>query len=217
MDMKMIKWDLLNAEDIEEWRYIEGYEGLYQVSSKGKIKSVERTDRNNHKVKEKIRKLNSDKYGYLMVNLWKDGTNKTSYIHRLVAQAFIPNPDNKPCIDHINTDKTDNRVENLRWVTPKENINNPISREKFVNNRYKIEEGKHKRINYKPSKQAVIKMAEKHKKPIGMYKNGLLVKTFNSAADAEKENSIYKYTSISAACNGRLKTYRGYEWKFMYN
>ena len=58
-------------------------------------------------------------------------------------------------------------------------------------------------------------MAEKHKKPIGMYKDGILIKRFESAADAERENNNYKNMSISAACNGRIKTYRGYEWKFI--
>lgn len=201
-------------EIMEEWRDIEGYEGLYQISSEGRVKSLKRIARNNHTVDSKIRKPKIDKDGYCCVSLWIDGVSKEYFIHRLVAQAFVPNPENKPCIDHINTDRTDNRVENLRWCTHKENTNNPISREKFLHNRYKVE-GERRISIYKPTKEAIAKMAEKHKKPVGMYKDGNLIKRFDSAADAEREDNNLKFMSISAACNGRLKTYRGYEWKFI--
>ena len=199
---------------MEEWRDIKGYEGLYQISSEGRVKSKQRITRNNQTIKEKIRKPKIDKDGYCCVKLWIDGISKEYFIHRLVAQAFIPNPYNKPCIDHINTDKMDNRVENLRWCTHKENANNPISREKYLRNRYKVE-GTHRISVYRPTKESIEKMAEKHKKPVAMYKNGILIKKFNSAADAEREDNNLKYMSISAACNGRLKTYRGYEWTFI--
>lgn len=201
-------------EIMEEWRDIEGYEGLYQISSDGRVKSLKRIARNNHTVNSKIRKPKIDKDGYCCVSLWIDGVSKEHFIHRLVAQAFVPNPENKPCIDHINTDRTDNRAENLRWCTHKENTNNPISREKFLQNRYRVE-GERRISIYKPTKEAVAKMAEKHKKPVGMYKDGNLIKRFDSAADAEREDNNLKFMSISAACNGRLKTYRGYEWKFI--
>lgn len=199
---------------MEEWRDIKGYEGLYQISSEGRVKSKQRITRNNQTIKEKIRKPKIDKDGYCCVSLWIDGVSKEYFIHRLVAQAFIPNPYNKPCIDHINTNKTDNRAENLKWCTHKENANNPISREKYLRNRYKVE-GTHRISVYRPTKESIEKMAEKHKKPVAMYKNGILIKKFNSAADAEREDNNLKYMSISAACNGRLKTYRGYEWKFI--
>lgn len=199
---------------MEEWKDIVGYEGLYQISSEGRVKSLKRIARNNHTVDSKIRKPKIDKDGYCCVSLWIDGVSKEHFIHRLVAQAFVPNPENKPCIDHINTDRTDNRAENLRWCTHKENTNNPISREKFLHNRYKVE-GERRISIYKPTKEAVAKMAEKHKKPVGMYKDGNLIKRFDSAADAEREDNNLKFMSISAACNGRLKTYRGYEWKFI--
>ena len=199
---------------MEEWRDIKGYEGLYQISSEGRVKSKQRITRNNQTIKEKIRKPKIDKDGYCCVSLWIDGISKEYFIHRLVAQAFIPNPYNKPCIDHINTNKTDNRAENLKWCTHKENANNPISREKYLRNRYKVE-GTHRISVYRPTKESIEKMAEKHKKPVAMYKNGILIKKFNSAADAEREDNNLKFMSISAACNGRLKTYRGYEWKFI--
>ena len=109
---------------MEIWKDIKKFEGIYQVSNLGNIKSLN----NNKTKKEKILKLNKDKKGYLYVDLYKNNKSKRFVVHRLVAEAFIPNPENKPCIDHINTIRDDNRVENLRWVTYKENCNNPLTR-----------------------------------------------------------------------------------------
>lgn len=109
----------------EIWKDIEGYEGKYQVSNLGRVKSLnyKRTG------KERVIRLNFNNGGYLLVDLWKNGKGKKYTIHRLVAQAFISNPCNKPCVDHINTIQTDNRVENLRWVSYKENSNNVLTKE----------------------------------------------------------------------------------------
>ena len=114
---------------MEIWKDIVGYDGLYQISNMGRVKSLERIARNNHKIKEKILTPNLNKGGYLRVHLRKDNYSYTPLIHRLVAQAFLPNPNNKPQIDHINTNKTDNRVCNLRWTTASENMKNPITLE----------------------------------------------------------------------------------------
>ena len=72
--------------------------------------------------------------GYRMVRLTINGQKKSYAVHRLVAEAFIPNPENKPCVDHINTIREDNRVENLRWVTKEENNNNPLTKKKYSKN-----------------------------------------------------------------------------------
>lgn len=101
----------------EIWKDIPGYEGLYQVSNLGNVKSLY----NNRLLKLCWRNTKKE---YKAVYLSKK-TKKTFFVHRLVAIAFIPNPDNKPCVDHINGDRLDNRVDNLKWVTNKEN-NNPI-------------------------------------------------------------------------------------------
>ena len=101
---------------IEEiWRPIEGYEGLYEVSSYGKVRSLDRYDSRNHFRKGKVLSLVKNKEGYLQVNLCCNGKNKMFLVHRLSAQAFIPNPDNLPQVNHKDEDKTNNSVDNLEW------------------------------------------------------------------------------------------------------
>ena len=108
---------------IEEWKPVKNFEGLYEVSNLGRIKSLYKNG------KEKILKPMKHRDGYLVVNLYKNGKRKGCKVHRLVAQAFILNIDNKPEVDHINTIRDDNRVENLKWVTKKENRNNILTKE----------------------------------------------------------------------------------------
>lgn len=98
----------------EIWRDIEGYEGLYQVSDLGRVKSL---------YTNRILKGSKDAKGYLIVKLCKNSIKSNKTIHRLVAQAFIPNPENKPQVNHIDENKTNNMVSNLNWMTSKENNN----------------------------------------------------------------------------------------------
>jgi hypothetical protein len=123
-------------QETEEWRSVEDYEGLYEVSNLGNVRSIaERTIRN-YGAPHVLQPINV--LGYLCVNLYKhvDGkrTQRMFKIHRLVAKAFISNEENKPCVDHINTIRTDNRVENLRWCTNAENNNNALTRQKHKEN-----------------------------------------------------------------------------------
>lgn len=120
---------------MEEWRDIVGYEDYYQISNKGNVRSKDRTYnatylRNNPIIFRKgvVLKPRPNKYGYLTVCLKKHSKGKTIPIHKLVATTFIENPLGKTCIDHISGNRTDNRTENLRWVTIKENQNNPITK-----------------------------------------------------------------------------------------
>lgn len=101
------------------WKDIKGYENLYQVSNTGKIKSLERygNSKSNGKflIKEKIRKTTTTTAGYEYVVLANNGKNKTVLVHRLVAETFIPNPENKKCVNHKDENKLNNCVENLEW------------------------------------------------------------------------------------------------------
>ncbi len=99
---------------VEEWRDIDGFEGLYQISSLGRVKSL----RN-----EKILSYNKKGKGYLGVNLWKNGNGYNKYVHRLVAKAFIPNHNNLPEVNHKDEIKEHNCVENLEWCNRKYNVN----------------------------------------------------------------------------------------------
>jgi hypothetical protein len=109
----------------EIWKDIEGYEGLYQVSNSGKVKAlfkiVQRTRKQVQTYPEKILKPNTCHKGYCRVSLHNTKKAKTHSVHRLVALAFIPNPEGKPQVNHINGIKSDNSISNLEWVTNAEN------------------------------------------------------------------------------------------------
>ena len=183
-----------NMEEI--WKTIENNPN-YEVSNMGNVRSVDRFVNCNGGVafrKGKMLKKYLSKRGYYVVNL----SAKQYKVHRLVAEAFIPNPDNKPQIDHINTDKTDNSVENLRWVTNKENMNNPITRQNCSKNNY-----------------CKGRMGSKHHNSIPIYqltKEGEIIKKWECAASVAKELNISPI-GIRRCCQGKAFTAGGYVWK----
>lgn len=130
----------------EVWKDVAGYENLYQVSNLGRVKSLGYVricnfgTHENSKIKRKERILKTEsrvtrgrglEIGYVRCSLHKNGVSKNYCVHKLVAQAFIPNPENKPQVDHIDTNTLNNRVDNLRWVTCLENNNNELTKMRF--------------------------------------------------------------------------------------
>jgi len=116
----------------EQWKAIEDFEGLYEISNYGNVKSLDRlvTVHGGGKRfdKERILKPHRQKNGHMLIVLHKNGMKYPRLVHRLVASAFIPNPQNKPVVDHIDTNPANNSVENLRWATVQENCMNPLTR-----------------------------------------------------------------------------------------
>ena len=176
----------------EEWRDVVGYEGRYQVSSMGRVKSLERKVRHwrggERIQKERILKPSNDRRGYLLVSLCDGEKRKTFSVHRLVCQAFHENPDNKPQVNHINEIKTDNRACNLEWCTCKQNVNHGTRTERSAKSR---------------------------SKPVGQYTlDGELVKIWPSPCEAGKQIGLSD-SHVSKVANGKLKTAYGYIWKYV--
>lgn len=110
----------------EIWKDVVGFEGVYMISSVGNCKRIGLFGKPLKKVR--FRKLAINQEGYCRVFLSNSNIKKTFSIHRLVAQAFIPNPKNKPQVNHIDSNPSNNRVDNLEWVTPKENVNHAMQK-----------------------------------------------------------------------------------------
>ncbi len=108
--------------DTEIWKPVVGYDMLYEVSDLGRVRgAIEKTELITGKKAGNIKRAQVNKSGYLVTLVWKNNHPQAVKVHRLIAEAFIPNPENKRTVNHINGIKTDNRLENLEWATHKEN------------------------------------------------------------------------------------------------
>ena len=180
----------LNGCITEIWKDVPGYIGLYKVSNYGRVKSVK---------KQLVLKTSGSGNRYKTVALC-NGMRKTFRLHRLVAAAFIPNPDNKPCIDHIDGDRANNHADNLRWVTYLENNNNPITKKRLSENNAKNMQGK----------KGVL---HPNSKPVRMMKNGVCLKIYQSIHLAKQDG--FNDTLIIRCCKGRMKKHKGYNWEYI--
>lgn len=194
----------------EIWRGIKGYEGLYVVSDQGRIKSLGRvvTDKRgrNRNIRQRIKKFAINSYGYAVVSLCKNSITRVWPVHRLIAMAFIPNPDDKPQIDHINRDTLDNRLENLRWVTPKENINNPNTIEYCKTHVDK------KAAAILANRTKSLKRTKTAPKRVYCYTlEGAFVKEYDSINDAGRSIGL-SATGIKPVLDKSSYTFGGYLW-----
>lgn len=174
----------------ERWKDIKGYEGRYQVSNFGRVKSLARKASNNHMIKERILKPLGSGCDYLRVNLCKDGHSYRKLIHRLVAETFIPNLSNLPMVNHKDEDKTNNCVENLEWCTAKYNTNYG----------HCIEERAKK-----------VAKAES-KKVVQLSLDGKLVNVWSSTNEAGRHG--YWQSAVVNCCLRKRKTHCGYIWRY---
>lgn len=178
----------------EIWKDINGYEGLYQVSNMGRVKSIGRyiTFDNGWSNEAKmyihggILEISKQSQGYSQVSLCKKGRRITKRLNRLVAIAFLPNPYNKPQVNHIDGNKSNNCANNLEWVTD-------------------IENKKHAKEHglLRPYKRSVIKMDLA----------GNILEVYESGNDAAIKNNLSR-AAICHACKGKAKTSGGFRWRY---
>lgn len=179
----------------EIWKDIKGYEGLYQVSNLGRVRSFPR--RGTHTNKIHILKPGINHKGYLQVGLVNKGKSHSYKVHRLVADAFIQNLNRKEQVNHINGVKTDNRVENLEWCTNKENM-------------------KHAWKMGLRSKEKTYYHGKEHCNSVSIEQytlNGEFIKKWYCVRDVERTLG-FDNRNLCACCRGKRPTAYGYKWKY---
>lgn len=173
-------------KNMEQWLVVGGYDN-YMISSLGRVKSL---NYHNSGV-ERILKPSVGTNGYLSVVLSNCGKTKRVMIHRLVAEAFVPNPENKPCVDHINTKRNDNRAKNLRWCSLKENAENPKTKNNMC--------------------LAQKKNGDKFKKKVRCVETG---EVYFGIKDTAQKIGVYPAT-LSGCLGNNIKTVKGYHWELV--
>lgn len=219
------RWLSLENLEGEEWRDIDVAKGSFMISNYGRVKGLERERENHYSTKvwkERIRRIAFNVKGYPTISLTVNCKKVyVGSIHKLVAMAFIPNTDNKPQIDHINTIRTDNRVCNLRWVTNKENAYNPITHEKVhrvnsvVGVRHHTDETKNKIRrhqltdgNYMKGRNGAL-----HHLSIPVVQltlKGEFVKEWSCAREASRIYGCH----ITDCCRGNRTQCGGHKWRY---
>lgn len=193
------RWLSLEDFECEEWRDVVGFEGLYLVSNYGRVKTIPHIHKCNDKhgcdmqvvVKEKIKKAVDNGHGYLTVRLSIGNKSKSKYIHRLVAKAFIPNPNSFPQVNHKDENKNNNCVYNLEWCTS------------------------HYNNCYGTAKSRMLKTMKEngHIRAIDVYDlNGVFLKTYETAYHIERDGLSRR--GVYNVCRGRSRSYKGCVYLF---
>ena len=193
----------------EIWKDIADYEGLYRVSSHGSVYSVKSG------IILKQTEVKNNRLKYKVVVLFRDGAYRRFLVHRLVAIAFIPNPENKPQVDHIDGNAHNNCVENLRWVTSKENHANPITLSRYSN----AKKGVTYDCAYKEKMSEALKgkyTGNRHwlsKEIIQLDLSGNIIRVWPNACEVQRELG-YSRGYLSNVCLGKFKSAYGYLWRY---
>lgn len=189
----------------EIWKDIKGYEGLYQVSNLGDVRSI------NRRGDGTVRKLRFKKGrgGYHSVHLCVSGEQKACYVHRLVAEAFLPNQQNLPIVNHKDENKKNNNVRNLEWCDYSHNMRHSM-------NLHPEELEKRKILREKVFDGCVIRKGPyKRKMPViqRSVETGEIVATWSSLYEAAVENKLHG-SLIKRCCDGERKTAYGFKWQY---
>lgn len=185
------------SKEVEVWEDVVGFEGIYQVSSMGRIRSLNRLTADGRKVKGRIKKLKRNNRGYVTVSLWKDNKESTRLVHRLVAESFILNESCLEQVNHIDEDKNNNAVSNLEWCSNGYNFNHGTRAERttghknYINRERPTYEGK--RVKATCTKTGLVIYLE------NMHKG---------------RDYGFDFRSISSVCRGKQKTHRGFEFEY---
>lgn len=180
----------------EVWKPINGYEGQYEISSHGRVKSVKRLishKRGHICVPERILVGYKTPDGYQRVYLSSNRTQRKFLVHRLVAEAFIPNPNNLPLINHRDENKQNNRVDNLEWCTNEYNVN-------FGTRNKRIGESN---TNSKYFSKSIMQLSLRNR----------IINTYPSISEAARQTGVGR-TGIIGALKGRYQTSGGYKWSY---
>ena len=164
----------------------------YQVSNFGQILSLNY----NRTGRAELLELFYNRQGYLQVQLSKNGKRKTFRVNRLVAETFLENPDNLPEVNHIDEDKTNNRVDNLEWKSHKDNCNHGTRNERVAKTNSKVQKNNQK----------------KSKKVLQFTLDGVFIREWPSARECGRNG--FDYSNVAACCRGKKPHYKGYIWKY---
>lgn len=180
----------------EIWKDVVGFEGLYKVSNLGRVKSLQRTCIGKNGVvvvtNERIKNVHDNRYGYLALPLYKNNKVYNRYVHRLVCEAFLSNPNNHPCVNHKDEDKWNNRVDNLEWCTYKYNSTYGSARER---------------------QKKTYRKNHKMMKTVYQYTlNGAFVAEYIGLREAERQTGC---KSIHQNLMGLYKQAGGYRWSYV--